>query len=161
MWHGVSTTVPLPPQRGHGCERAKTPWFSDTTPRPRQTGQSVGLVPGSAPDPPHVWHGTSSWTGIRVSIPRSESSKVMFTSTSTSRPALASLGAARAGRPAPAGVPEESAEDVPEVAEVSEVADGLPSKLTFQPPARFPAPVNMRLPFWSYCFRFSGSLRTS
>ena len=54
--HGCSITVPLPRQRGHGCESAKSPWLSTLTPRPLHSGQMIGAVPGCAPVPPHSRH---------------------------------------------------------------------------------------------------------
>ncbi len=50
--HGFSITVPLPRQRGHGCESAKSPCDSAFTPRPLHSGQMTGAVPGCAPVPP-------------------------------------------------------------------------------------------------------------
>jgi hypothetical protein len=44
-------TVPAPPQRVHGWLIEKKPWLSEVTPRPLQTGQIVGAVPGVAPEP--------------------------------------------------------------------------------------------------------------
>src|SRR5204863_1042324 len=84
--HGFSITVPLPRHRGHGCDSAKKPWLSETTPRPRHSGQTTGAVPGCAPEPPHSRHAVSSWTGIFVSRPFRESSNERLTSTSTSFP---------------------------------------------------------------------------
>ena len=52
--HGDSITVPLPPQREHGTEIENMPWPCDSTPRPSQRGQTVGLVPGRAPVPEQV-----------------------------------------------------------------------------------------------------------
>ena len=40
--HGFSITVPLPRQRGHGCESEKSPCDSDVTPRPLHSGQMTG-----------------------------------------------------------------------------------------------------------------------
>src|ERR671926_1586965 len=82
--HGSSITVPLPRQRGHGCESANRPWLSETTPRPLHSGQIFGAVPGFAPEPWHSEHDVSSVTGIFVSIPFSESSNERLTSTSRS-----------------------------------------------------------------------------
>ena len=86
MWHGCSITVPLPRQRGHGCEIANRPWLSASTPRPWQTGQSVGAVPGSAPEPWQVRHDASTSTATFVSIPCSASSNESRTGTSKSAP---------------------------------------------------------------------------
>ncbi len=49
--HGSSITVPEPPQFEHGCEIEKIPWLWDSMPRPSQTGQTFGVVPGLAPVP--------------------------------------------------------------------------------------------------------------
>src|ERR687889_2646078 len=51
---GSSITVPEPPQRAHGRVIENSPWPWDSTPRPWQTGQTVGDVPGSAPVPRQV-----------------------------------------------------------------------------------------------------------
>src|SRR6266404_831010 len=63
-------TVPLPRQRGHGCESAKSPWLSALTPRPLHSGQMTGAVPGCAPVPPHSRHATVSSTGTFGLAPR-------------------------------------------------------------------------------------------
>src|SRR5919198_2903928 len=84
--HGCSMTVPLPRQRGHGCDSANRPWLSAITPRPRHSGQTVGAVPGFAPEPPHSRQAVSRLTGSVVSTPRSESSNERLSSTSTSEP---------------------------------------------------------------------------
>src|SRR4029450_144625 len=57
LWHGFSITVPLPRQRGHGSDRAKRPWLSETTPPPWQTGQITRAAPGSAPVAPRSAQG--------------------------------------------------------------------------------------------------------
>src|SRR3954449_8523749 len=98
--HGDSITVPLPRQRGHGCESANRPWLSALTPRPLHSGQIVGDVPGFAPEPWHREHAVSSSTGIRVSIPFSESSNERLTATSTSPPRWP-RGCCRPPRPPP------------------------------------------------------------
>ena len=54
VWHGFSITVPEPPQRSHGRVIENRPWPWDSTPRPWQTGQTTGCVPGSAPVPRQV-----------------------------------------------------------------------------------------------------------
>ena len=61
--HGFSMTVPLPRQRGHGCESANRPWLSAFTPRPLHSGQMIGAVPGRAPVPPHSRHAVVVSTG--------------------------------------------------------------------------------------------------
>src|SRR3954462_10553109 len=60
--HGSSITVPEPPQREHGRVIENSPWPSDSTPRPWQTGQTLGEVPGRAPVPRHVGQGTCVFT---------------------------------------------------------------------------------------------------
>ena len=52
--HGSSITVPEPPQREHGRVIENTPWPWASTPRPWQTGQTIGEVPGRAPVPRQV-----------------------------------------------------------------------------------------------------------
>ena len=56
VWQGCSMTVPEPPQRVHGRVIENRPWPSDSTPRPLQTGHTIGVVPGSAPVPRQVLH---------------------------------------------------------------------------------------------------------
>src|SRR3954453_34748 len=96
--HGFSITVPLPRQRGHGCESANRPCDSETTPRPLHSGPMRGAVPGSAPAPPHWEQATVSSTGTFASAPRRESSNERRTSVSTSAPRA---GCGRARRPPP------------------------------------------------------------
>ena len=60
---GFSITVPAPPQRRHGWLSEKRPWLSDVTPRPLQTGQIVGDVPGAAPEPWQVGQALALSTG--------------------------------------------------------------------------------------------------
>ena len=49
--------MPAPPQFEQGWEIEKIPWLWDSIPRPSQTGQTFGLVPGLAPVPRHVGQG--------------------------------------------------------------------------------------------------------
>src|SRR4029450_6786186 len=117
-------TVPLPWQRGHGREKAKKPSSSETTPRPRHSGQICGAVPGSAPVPWQTEHVVSSSTGILVSRPLSESSKDTLTTTSTSRPRSPPCPRPELGGPARAArVTEDVPEEIAEVAEISEIAE--------------------------------------
>src|SRR5436190_23006705 len=97
--HGFSITVPLPRQRGQGCESAKSPWLSALTPRPLHSGQMTGAVPGCAPEPPHSRHGASTSTGIFVSTPASESSNDRLTVASTSAPRTPRRSAREPRRP--------------------------------------------------------------
>src|SRR5207302_7750486 len=59
VWHGCSTIRPAPPHLGHVCANWKNPWSTATDPDPPHWGQVTGDVPGSAPEPPHVWHGAA------------------------------------------------------------------------------------------------------
>ncbi len=43
--------MPDPWQFEHGCDIEKMPWLCDSVPRPLQTGQTFGVVPGLAPLP--------------------------------------------------------------------------------------------------------------
>src|SRR5262249_29927181 len=103
LWHGFSMTVPLPRQRGHGSDRANSPWLSETTPRPLHTGQMTGDVPGSAPVPPQTRQAVATSTGIFTSRPRSESSNDTLTGASRSAPRS---GCARRAPPRPARPPK-------------------------------------------------------
>ena len=47
--HGSSMIVPVPWQLEQGWEIEKIPWLWASTPRPSQTGQTLGVVPGLAP----------------------------------------------------------------------------------------------------------------
>ena len=51
---GDSITVPLPPQREHGCEIENMPCPCDSIPRPLAARADVGVVPGRAPVPLQV-----------------------------------------------------------------------------------------------------------
>ncbi len=53
-WHwaqACSINIPEPRHCGQGEAKENTPWFWATVPEPRQVGQTVTGVPGSAPDP--------------------------------------------------------------------------------------------------------------
>ena len=145
--------VPLPRQRGHGCESAKKPWLSATTPRPPHCGQIFGAVPGFAPEPSHVWQATSSATGIFVSTPVQ---RVLEREVDLHLDVGAALRAARAGRRRRSAAAEDPAEEVAEVAEV----DAL-GRRPVEPAAARARAAPFVEPKRSYCFRFSGSERTS
>ncbi len=113
--HGCSITVPLPRQRGHGCDSANSPWLSAFTPRPLHSGQITGVVPGSAPVPPHWPQAVVSSTGTFASTPCSESSNDRCTSASMSAPRC---GCARPAPRPPRPPAEEAAEQVGEIADV-------------------------------------------
>ena len=48
---------PEPLQLEQGWLIEKIPWLCASTPRPLQTGQTFGEVPGRAPEPLQVGHG--------------------------------------------------------------------------------------------------------
>src|SRR3954470_14542509 len=79
-------TVPQPPQREHGrvIENRPCPW--DSTPRPWQTGQTIGSVPGSAPVPRQVGHGVWLVTATGTWAPVTACENEIETSVSRSRP---------------------------------------------------------------------------
>ena len=112
--HGFSITVPLPRQRGHGCESEKRPCESEVTPRPPHCGQTIGAVPGSAPEPPHVWQAvstsarTGTWTPCERVLERDVHLGLEVGAALGLRPALPAEAAARAAA-------EEAAEEIAEV----------------------------------------------
>src|SRR4051812_22832174 len=151
--HGFSITVPLPRQRGQGCESANRPCDSETTPRPLHSGQMIGAVPGSAPVPPHCEQATVSSTGTFASAPRSESSNERRTSVSTSAPRTGcGRPRPRLARPAPPRLPKMPPRMSPRSPRSPK------STLTAPGPG---APRPLVEPKRSYAFRFSGSDRTS
>ena len=91
--HGFSITVPEPSQFEHGCEIEKMPWLWDSTPRPWQTGQTFGEVPGFAPVPLQVGQGWEVGTASGTCAPLTAWSKVSETSVSRSRPRAAAARA--------------------------------------------------------------------
>ena len=131
VWQGCSMTVPEPPQRWHGRVIENRPWPSDSTPRPWQTGHTIGLVPGSAPVPRQV--GQAAWVATETGTcaPSTAWSKESETVVSRSRPRSAA-GRVRAP-PRPPVVLKMPGEDVREAAEV-----GRPSRR----PRRRRAPPN-------------------
>ena len=74
--HGSSITVPEPWQLEHGWEIEKIPWLWASTPRPLQTGQTFGVVPGLAPVPWQVGHGCEVGTASGTWAPWTAWSKV-------------------------------------------------------------------------------------
>ena len=79
-------TVPAPLQRAHGRVIEKRPWPWDSTPRPWQTGHTIGSVPGSAPVPRQVGHGACVVTATGTCAPVTACAKEIETSVSRSRP---------------------------------------------------------------------------
>src|ERR1019366_4626249 len=84
--HGSSMIVPEPWQLEHGCDIEKIPWLWASTPRPLQTGQTLGVVPGLAPEPLQVGHGWEVGTASGTWAPLTAWSKFSETSVSRSRP---------------------------------------------------------------------------
>ncbi len=150
--HGSSITVPLPPQREHGCEIENRPWPWDSIPRPWHFGHTTGAVPGLAPVPRQVGHIWLVGTETDTCAPSIAWSKLIDTSTSMSRPRS---GRGRAG-PLPASPPPPNR--LPSRSEKSKFAVKPP--VPPAPPAP-PAPPTPNSPPRSYCLRFSGSPRTS
>src|ERR687894_3316997 len=149
--HGSSITVPEPPQREHGRVIEKTPWPWDSTPRPWQTGQTIGEVPGRAPVPRQVLHATCVATVTGTWAPWTACSNDSETVVSRSRP-RSEAGRVRAP-PRPAVVLkmfDRMSENEPKSA---------PAPPPREPPPNGPPPANT--PPRSYFLRFSGSPRTS
>ena len=150
VWHGFSITVPEPPQRSHGRVIENSPWPWDSTPRPWQTGQTTGWVPGSAPVPRQVGQAECVATDTGTCAPATACSNDRLTVVSRSRPRSAD-GRVRVPRPPPwLKMPERMSENEPKSA---------PAAPPAAPPPNGPAPVNR--PPRSYFLRFSGSERTS
>src|SRR5215218_9737544 len=99
---GDSTIEPLPPQREQGCVIEKKPWPCDSTPRPWQTGQTTGDVPGLAPVPWQVSHAVVVGIASEDCAPSTASLKDSETSVSRSRPRC---GRGRPPAPGPAPPP--------------------------------------------------------
>jgi hypothetical protein len=142
-------TVPEPPHWWHGRVIENRPWPSDSTPRPLQTGQTIGEVPGSAPVPRQV--GQAAWVATETGTcaPSIAWSKESDTVVSRSRPRSAA-GLVRAPRPPVVlKIPDRMSENPPKSAAVA-------------PPPAPPAPPNGLAPPKiepprSYFLRFSGS----
>src|ERR687898_881739 len=98
--HGSSITVPEPPQREHGRVIEKTPCPWDSTPRPWQTGQTIGEVPGRAPVPRHVLQATWVATETGTCAPSTACSNDSETVVSRSRPRSAAGRVRAPPRPA-------------------------------------------------------------
>src|SRR5436305_11074586 len=80
--------VPAPPQVRQVLLREKKPWLSEVTPRPLQSGQIVGDVPGAAPLPLQLPQAFALTTGTLTVAPCRASSKDTRTDTSTSAPRI-------------------------------------------------------------------------
>ena len=112
--HGLRMTVPKPPQPGHGREVMTWPrndrvtWL--TSPRPLQTSQVSGWVPGAVPSPEQVGQTTAVSTTRSLVVPNAHSDRSSSTRMVALRPRRARL---RGPRGAGAG-PEERIHDVAE-----------------------------------------------
>jgi hypothetical protein len=152
VWHGFSITVPEPPQRSHGRVMENRPWPCDSTPRPWQTGQTTGWVPGSAPVPRHVGQAECVETETGTCAPSTAWSKLRLTVVSRSRPRSAA-GRVRVPRPPPAlKIPDRMSENEPKSAP--------PAPPAAPPAPNGPAALPNRPPR-SYFLRFSASDSTS
>ena len=140
--------VPEPWQRWQGWEMENSPWPCDSTPRPWQTGQTTGCVPGSAPVPRHVGQAACVATETGTCAPSTACSNESETVVSRSRP-RSCAGRVRAPPPRPPWlkIPDRMSENEPKSAPAA-------------PPAP-PAPANGFIPPRSYFLRFSSSDRTS
>jgi hypothetical protein len=72
---GVATMRPVPWQRPQVRATLKNPCWNVTWPRPPQDAQVVGEVPGAAPLPWQVAHGSARGIWMWVSVPKTASSK--------------------------------------------------------------------------------------
>src|SRR3954471_10087719 len=132
----------------------KTPWPWASTPRPLQTGQTLGDVPGRAPLPRQVVHAAWVATDTGTCAPSVACSKDSVTVVSRSLPASVA-GLVRA-RPPP-----------PELKIPDRMSENDPKSVAVAPPPAPPPPVGNGLPPAntdpprSYFLRFSGSPTTS
>ncbi len=86
VWQGCSINCPAPPHSGQGWLIEKKPWLWASTPRPSQRGQTIGLVPGSAPLPPQLRQRSALGTVTGTWAPSIACSKEILISVSRSRP---------------------------------------------------------------------------
>jgi hypothetical protein len=149
--HGLRITVPNPPQPGHGREvitwprKDRVTWL--TSPRPLQTSQVVGWVPGAVPSPEQVGHTTAVSTTRSLVVPNAHSDRSSSTRMVALRPRRARLRGPRGPAPPPKKASMMSLNGNP----------AAPPK----PPAPAAAPgANGSAPR-SYIWRFSGSESTS
>src|ERR1700730_11946269 len=102
---------PLPPQRGHTSDTENGPWFLAIMPTPPHSVHVSGMVPGFAPEPPHVEHTASAVKLTVVVTPCTASRKSRCNSASRSRPRRGPRGALRPARrlaPRPNRLPSRS-----------------------------------------------------
>ena len=102
---GRRMTVPNPPHAGHGREVITWPrnervtWL--TSPRPPQTSQVSGWVPGAVPSPEQVGQTTAVSTARSLVAPNAHSDRSSSTRMVAFRPRLARLRGPRVAAPAP------------------------------------------------------------
>src|SRR4051794_12336581 len=131
----------------------KTPWPWASTPRPLQTGQTLGDVPGRAPLPRQVVHAAWVATDTGTCAPSVACSNESVTAVSRSLP-RSTVGFVRVRPPPELKIPDRMPENEPK------------SGAAVVPPAP-PGPVPNGLPPGntepprSYFLRLSGSPRTS
>ncbi len=109
------------------------PWLSSTTPRPPQFEQTLGVVPGLAPEPWHVEHWASAVRYNVVVSPRTASAKSSVSSALTSAPRCGPTPLARPSAAAAAAehLPEQVADAAAlHVADVEREATGAATHAT-------------------------------
>ena len=103
--HGLRMTVPKPPQPGHGLDVIIWPmndlvtWL--TSPRPLQTSQVTGCVPGAEPSPEQVGQTTAVSTTSSLVVPNAHSARSRSTRMVALRPRRARLRGPRGAAPPP------------------------------------------------------------
>src|SRR3954463_2678185 len=79
---------PRPPHLEQGWLIEKKPWLCPSPPRPPQRSQTLGAVPGLAPEPPQVSHRACLGTLTDTSVPAIACGKLSETSVWRSRPGM-------------------------------------------------------------------------
>src|SRR5258708_26017616 len=103
--HGLRMTVPNPPQLGHARDVITWPrndlvtWL--ISPRPLQTSQVVGWLPGALPSPEQVGQTTAVSTVSSLVAPNTHSARSRSTRMVALRPRRARLRGPRAAWPPP------------------------------------------------------------
>ena len=146
---GSLISVPVPWQRRQGWEIENSPCDSASTPRPLQSEQIVGWVPGLAPVPLQVGQGADSGTDTGIWAPSIACSNEMWTSVSRSRP-RSGPGVRPPARP-PA-LPNRSERMSPKPPPKPPVGVPVRNEPGSKPPPKIPPPE-------SYALRFSASDR--
>ncbi len=144
--------MPVPLQREHGRVIEKTPWPWASTPRPLQTGQTFGDVPGRAPDPRQVVHAAWVATETGTCAPSVACSKDSVTVVSRSLP-RSDTGLVRVRPPPVLKMPDRMSENEPKSAAVAP-PPAASRRRTGARPAKTEPPR-------SYFLRLSGSPRVS